>query len=168
MDPITALGLASNAVQFLSFGTELLKTARAIHRTTSTGVSEVLTLEKVYGDLKNLNSELLSGCANSSSYLNGPGSQPDQQNTSFRTLILSCQTDCEKLLDIVEKLKMQDGSKGRWQSFRTALKVFWAKDEIDELKSRLTRAQTSIIYHICVLARYVWFLVIVLMTCEDG
>ncbi|OQE39864.1 hypothetical protein PENCOP_c006G02529 [Penicillium coprophilum] len=154
MDPLTALGLASNVVQFVQFASDLVNTAREVRRSSSGCTDSILTLDTLYGELNDFNSELLSGRDNASSYLNGPGSKSDKNTTSLRTLSLLCQSDCEKLLHVVRDLKVQDGSRGRWQSFRTALKSLWKKEDIEELEGRLQRTQMTMTFHICALASH--------------
>lgn len=156
MDPVTALGLASNVVQFVQFASDLVKTAIEVRRSSSGCTADILTLDTLYGQLNDFNAELLSGRDNASSYLNGPGSKSDKNATSFRTLSLLCQSDCEKLLLVVRKLQVQDGSRGRWQSFRTALKSLWEKEDIRDLERRLQRTQMTMTFHICALARCVY------------
>ncbi|KAJ5360510.1 hypothetical protein N7517_009701 [Penicillium concentricum] len=154
MDPLTALGLASNVVQFVQFASNLVKIAVEVRRSSSGCTDDILTLDTLYGQLNDFNSELLSGRDNASSYLNGPGSKSNKNSTSLRTLSLLCQSDCEKLLLVVRKLKVQDGSRGRWQSFRTALKSLWEKEDIEDLERRLQRTQMTMTFHICALASH--------------
>ncbi|KAJ5633499.1 hypothetical protein N7528_001341 [Penicillium herquei] len=60
----------------------------------------------------------------------------------------------KKLLKIVRKLKVQDGSRGCWKSFRAALKLLWEREDIKELEIRLQRTQMTMALHICALASH--------------
>ncbi|KAI1746926.1 hypothetical protein F4782DRAFT_522894 [Xylaria castorea] len=137
MDPLTAVGLASNVVQFVQFTSNLIQTAVEIHRSSTGCTTDVLTLDALYRHLSDFNNELASGRNNASGYLNGRGSESTYGVPSFRTLSMLCQSDCEKLLSVVGTLKKQHGSTKRWHSFRTALKMFWEKDEIEHLEDRV-------------------------------
>jgi hypothetical protein len=157
MDPLTALGLASNIVQFVQFALGLVQTAVEVRGSSAGCTAHVLTLETLYGQLNDFNVELTSSHDNANSYLNRQGSESESVKyvTSFRTLSLLCKSDCARLLRVVDKLKMQDGSRGRWQSFRIALKILWEKDEIEQLEGRLNKTQVTMTLHICTISRYV-------------
>ncbi|KAJ5724852.1 hypothetical protein N7493_006580 [Penicillium malachiteum] len=110
MDPLTALGLASNIVQFVRFASDLIKTAVELRRSSSEYTDNFLELDTLYGQLNDFNAELISGQENARRYLDGPGSKSDKKHSSLRTLSRLCQSDCEKLLNVMRKLKVQDGS----------------------------------------------------------
>ena len=157
MDPLTALGLASNVVQFVQFTSDLIQTVVEIRRFSAGCTADILSLDSLYGQLNNFNVGLALSHENASGYLNGLGRElpkSAQNITSFRTLSLLCKSDCEKLLQVVDKLKAQDGSRRHWQSFRTALKIVWGKDKIEELERRLNRTQMTMTLHICTITRY--------------
>jgi hypothetical protein len=158
MDPLTALGLASNVVQFVQFTSGLIQTAVEIRRSSAGCTADILSLDSLYGQLNDFNDGLALSHENASGYLNGPGRElpkSAQNITSFRTLSLLCKSDCEKLLQAVDKLKVQGGSRGHWQSFRTALKMVLGNDKIEDLERRLNRTQMTMTLHICTIARYV-------------
>lgn len=62
MDPLTAFGLASNVISFVSFASALIQTSFELHRSDSDATGYVLSLDKVYGDLETLNSRLEFTC----------------------------------------------------------------------------------------------------------
>jgi hypothetical protein len=117
MDPLTVLGLASNVVQFVQFTSDLIQTAAEIRRSSAGCTVDILSLGSLYGQLNDFNVGLALSHENASSYLNGPGRElpkPAQNITSFRTLSLLCKSDCEKLLQVVDKLKVQEGPRRHW------------------------------------------------------
>jgi hypothetical protein len=155
MDPVSAFGLASCIVQFIQFTANLIYTTVEIRRSSVGCTEDVLTLDTLYGQLHDFNSQLATNHDKAGGYLNSRGSESSRNYASFRTVSLLCKSDCEKLLQVVDKLKVRDDSRGRWRSFRTALKMIWKKDDIENLEMRLHRTQTTMTLHICTIARFV-------------
>ncbi|KAL6399370.1 hypothetical protein AUP68_17916 [Ilyonectria robusta] len=153
IDPLEALGLASNVVQFVQFTSNLIHNAVAIHRYSAGCTTDILTLDTLYGQLNDINTRLKSSYDNASGYLNGQGWDYTRDVTSCRKLSLLCKSDCEKLLKLVGELKIQDGPQARWKSFRAALKMEWKKENIEGLEQRLHKTQTTMTLHICNITR---------------
>ena len=155
MDPIVALGLASNVVQFIQYASDLIKTTAEIRRSSSGCPANVRALDDIYGRLKDL------GTALSTEAVFGADLMPHQTRdlargvSAVKELSLACKRDCQKLLDVVGELRHSGGSAkpGCWQSFRMALQKHWKQPEIAELEARLTRTQVTMTLHICTLAR---------------
>ncbi|GAB1319138.1 NACHT-NTPase and P-loop NTPases N-terminal domain-containing protein [Madurella fahalii] len=155
MEPLTALGLAANVIQFVSFASSLIFKIREISTSADGATSEVTTLDTVYGRLHSLSSEL-ELASQRDAMLEAVSEKPDIVNRVFaiNDLSRSCKEDCDKLLNIVQMLKSDDGTKHRWQSFRLALKGVWKSDEIARLEQRLHYTQTSLTLQVCALTNY--------------
>lgn len=159
MDPVSALGLASNVAQFVQIAYSLIKTTADIQQSTTGAKEETLTLDLVYSKLSNLNKKLAS-CPDD-------GFQPEPKHTApndqdiieaacgIAELSRACQNDCEKLLTVVGKLKGRGRSPSRLQSFRLALKSIWKQNEIDALERQVGRTQATLTLHICVVSKSV-------------
>ncbi|GAP91527.1 putative NACHT nucleoside triphosphatase [Rosellinia necatrix] len=154
MDPLTAVGLASNIIQFVQFTWSLIQTAVEIHPSSTGCSADVLTLDSVYRQLSDFNHELASGHSNASLYLDGRGGKSVLGVPSLQKLSLQCQSDCDKLLSVVNTLKGKGRPGKRWQSFRAALKMAWEKKTIEELESRLNRTQMTMTLQICTIASH--------------
>ncbi|KAI0549228.1 hypothetical protein F4679DRAFT_584803 [Xylaria curta] len=152
MDPLTAVGLASNVVQFVEFTSDLIQTAVEIHKSSTGCSADVLTLDSLYRQLSNFNDGLSSSSKNAHGYLNGRGNESSKDVPSLHTLSLLCKSDCEKLLSVVDTLKKQNGTTKRWLSFRIALKMMWGRDKIESLEKRLNRTQMTMTLYICTIA----------------
>jgi hypothetical protein len=57
MDPLTALGLAGNVVQFVQFASSLIQTVVEIRQSSAGCTADVLTLDMVYGQLGDLSNQ---------------------------------------------------------------------------------------------------------------
>lgn len=62
MDPLTAFGLASNVVSFVSFASDLIKTSFEVYSSASGSGENVLSLDNVYSNLSSLSTKLQCTC----------------------------------------------------------------------------------------------------------
>ena len=156
MDPLTALGLSANVAQFLSFASELISKSKEIYTSTKGCTDNVLTLETVYTQLRDLSSTLESSSQKDSMLEALEGTSDFVKHVfAINDLSQSCKTDCDRLLEIFHKVQIGEGFKNRWQSFTLALKTVWKKNEIADLEQRLHRIQATLTLHICALTRCV-------------
>lgn len=64
-----------------------------------------------------------------------------------------CKSDSQELLKIIKRLRTKDGSKGRWDSFRVALRTALKKSTINELDNRFSKNQVALTLHIYTLTQ---------------
>lgn len=154
MDPLNALGLASNVFSFVSFAAGLIQGTRTISASASGSSTDITNLGMVCEQLQNL-CEGLDACTHYE--ILGAHLAAEDHATkvlvAVKALCIICKTDGDELLRIVTKLRTKDGSKGKWQSFRVALRMAWEKATIDDLEARLSRTQVTLTLHICTLAQ---------------
>lgn len=159
MDPLTALGLASNVFACISFASDLIKGTIEIGRSTDGTSTDITNLDAVYNQLSKLCDGLKSGIEHripDHPHDDAEREIEDQVSKiaiSLKVLSGVCKVDCDELLRIIAKLRTKDGAKGKWVGFRTALKIAWEKKSIEELEARLSRTQTTLTLHICSLAK---------------
>jgi hypothetical protein len=146
MDPFTAIGFASNIAQFVGYAANLVRTAVEIEQSAEGRAGQVTTLDTLYTQLSKFNGHLVTSLDS-----NRHVDASHEVWESLRSLAKLSKEDCDKLLRTVGQLKTT--SKGKWQSFRAALRTLWKKDEIEELEKRLQRTQTALMLHICTAAR---------------
>lgn len=152
LDPLTALGLAANVTQFVSFASKLISTSQEIYALRKGCSNQILTLERTYEEVKSLSQKL--GSEVNAAQL-PPGLVPSVDSVSgIQDLALLCRHDCIRLLEVVRRLKGKAGPSSRWQSFRIALNTIWSSKEILELEERLNCTQTTLTLQLCTLARY--------------
>jgi hypothetical protein len=130
MDPISALGLAGNIVQFLDFGCKLFSKAKDIHRNGS--IVEHTDMLAVTDDLRRYTRKLHKG-------LRPTGTLQlalSEDDTAFLDICDGCLKVAEELEQAVKALQLP-GRPSKWKSFRQALKSVWGKERLVEIKSRL-------------------------------
>lgn len=152
MDPLTALGLASNVFSFVSFASGLIKGTLEI-RASSNGCNiDVTRLDAICEQLHHL-CDGLQSCTEHKIPASHSGDHVTKVFLAVKSLCAVCKADGDELLRITKTLRTKDGSKGKWDSFVVALKKAWQKSSIDELEERLSRTQATMTLHISTLAQ---------------
>jgi phage terminase small subunit len=130
MDPLTALGLASNIVQFVDFTSKLISATHSLYESTSGAKSEHLELETLAKTLRSLADD---------------AAPPSQGMTNFSTedatlidLGNRCRDVSDELLAVLQSLRVKGSHRG-WKSFVQALRSEWKQKEISALEARLNR-----------------------------
>ena len=135
LDPVAALGLAGNIVQFVDFSCKILRDTKSLYE-SSTGVSaDNNLLEAISRDLMNLNNALTAPSA--------IGAIPE----STRNLASRCKDIAAELLSTLERLKVS-GSHRKWKSLVQALRSVWNKDQIESLVRRMESLRNEIQHHL--------------------
>ncbi|KAI1852341.1 hypothetical protein JX266_002519 [Neoarthrinium moseri] len=144
MEPLSALAFAGNILQFIEFAAGIISTSKEIYQSAEGVSKSYLEVENVYQKLADLSMRLQeSGTANNRPRL---VSRTEQELTS---LAKSCKADCDRLLEAVQRLKVEEGKGRRWKSFRAALKTAWnGEQEIEELSARLRNKQQVLNLHV--------------------
>jgi len=156
MDPLSALAVAGNVLQFLQFTATLFSNTWKIHQ-AALGFHE----NGVNGqDVEGIHTRLLSF----SSLLNGtPGNDETAVGGSVHSaalgaLLQECRGCCDRLLAITQKLQVKDDTKAKWwKSFEKAVYEIWKKEDIDHLKSRIRYCQTEMVLQLCAISRFVLY-----------
>jgi hypothetical protein len=146
LDPFSALGLASNIVQFIDFGCKLLSTGRELHNSTDGVLESNIELEVITKDLIDLDEKLMRS--------SGLLTLRSESERALQTLAASCKKDAERLLSILDNFKVS-GPSPKWKSLRKGIRILWKKEEIEELLARLDRARSQLNTHLLAILRQV-------------
>ena len=140
MDPVAALGLAGNIVQFVDFSCKVIHDSKSLY-SSSTGASAGNDiLESISSDIIDLNDALTAPSA--------PGAIPD----SMRDLASKCKDVAVELLVTLDKIKVK-GPHRKWKSFVQALRSIWGKEQIEELVKRMERLRSETQYRLQLMLR---------------
>jgi hypothetical protein len=130
MDPLTALGLAANIVQFVSVGHKLVSFAQEV-RASADGIPvELKQLKSVVAVIhRKIESQALPG----------PTGFPDDDGNSIGTVAHECLELADTLIErLTEFQAKRTGVARRWlESYLIAGKYLLKKEEISRLKNRL-------------------------------
>ncbi|KAE8447877.1 hypothetical protein EG329_010106 [Mollisiaceae sp. DMI_Dod_QoI] len=141
MDPLSAVSLAGNLIQFIQFGVQICCKANEIRKLGSVAVN--LDLEDLTKDLNGLTSRLTlpSRGATPCSTLN---------EKALNDAYDSCTRISAKLIEHLEKLKVPAHRRRKWKSFRQALKSVWTKADIDGMARILANHRAQMELHLIV------------------
>ncbi|ROW16952.1 hypothetical protein VPNG_01426 [Cytospora leucostoma] len=133
MDPLSAIGLASNVLAFISFSTGLLKTAKNIHDSSNGTLDENRSRETVVREMKHLSTRLL---------IPGATGCPDG-NTTLQALAQECQDIATQLISLLERIKPKE-PKSISQSIWAALRNQIYEKDREDLEVRLANCRSQL------------------------
>jgi hypothetical protein len=141
LDPLSALSLAGNVVQFIDFTSSILSESRRIYQSGAES-SDNIALESVADSLRDFSTRLkLKPPNEDASLLNGP-------DEKVFAVLGSCEEVASELLQAVQRVKPKDGLHRKWNSFRQALATVWQKEKLLGMQSRLSFIREQITLHI--------------------
>jgi hypothetical protein len=147
MDPLAALGLAANILQFFEFAGKLLQETKEIFHSAKGATVENVELQDVAGKLSSLSATLLT-----------PESDPQSRWFQYEKPIWVVATQCkaiaEELLTTIPSLKTNSSPNRKWRSFVEALRSVWNHDRIARLRERLNGMQSVLSTQLISLIRY--------------
>ncbi|KUJ15866.1 uncharacterized protein LY89DRAFT_97538 [Mollisia scopiformis] len=129
LDPMTALGIAGNIVQFVDFSIKLLGDAHELHKSAEGSLQESLDVEKVAGTIRILQMKLR---IQDDHHVSGD----DKAENLLEELCTSCDETAKELFEVLGSLKVQ-GKKSPWKSMRQAIKSIKGKATIAKICDRL-------------------------------
>jgi hypothetical protein len=135
MDPLTALGLASNIIQLISFTSDLVSKSREIYKSADGALVEHLELETIAKSLKDLSTDLPDELKRQKSLTN--------LEKQLRDLCEKCNEVSIELIEATNRLRATGHNK-KWNSFRQALNSVWNDDKINALSKRLENYRSQL------------------------
>lgn len=151
LDPLTAISLASAIVQFVDFGSQLIRGGSEIYKSSDGALAENSELEDITTKIDQLNRKVLSSVPTHS------GQPPTPDEEALTELAESCRTVAGELLVLLRDLKVVHplGVHRKWDSLRKAIasQSPWNKEKIKALETRLGRLQEQITRRIVIMMR---------------
>ena len=153
MDPLSAVSLAGNIIQFVEFGSNLVCGSVNIYKSADGTTSVNSELELITEDLTGLCSKLIRP--------RNPAEEPALPKAELDLLKLSrlCVKLGREFLEMLESLKV-NGRNRRWDSVRQALKTQWKAKDIEEYRQRLDNFRSEIACHLLSILRYYFIWVV--------
>jgi len=148
MEPIAALGVASNVIQIADFTARLISNTKEIYHSTDGTLQAHRSLQQAAEKLQDLSNELqrkIAGCRTSPSNF-GSYSQQRNLSTSDKQLLQLTEEarDLTKAIhDAIRKSAIKN-SKSKWLSIRQALRAVWTQKEFSDFEEKLNRIQKNI------------------------
>jgi hypothetical protein len=133
MDPITALGVAGNIIQFLDFGLKLTSKADEIYKSTNGTLSENNGMEVLAEGLAKVTTRLEASCWMATG------------NDELEDICRRCTLAADELLGALKNMKLE-GNKIKVKSAQVVLKAMW--------KKRLEGFRDEMQFHVLVDLKY--------------
>jgi NACHT domain len=138
MDPLNAIGLAGNIVQFIDFSCRLFSQTQEIFNSGAGASKDTLSLVALTEDLKDLCGKLsVTEPSNRSRGVISP------TPSNIRSIATRCSAAAQELLEALERIKTTKPS-SKWNSFKICLKTVWNSKMIDEMESRLNSHRSQL------------------------
>jgi hypothetical protein len=149
LDPLSALGLASNIISLVDFGVRVLAKSRELQQSATGRFVEHQEFH-VAADRLRLIQESLDRSHRTIS------SRHDlsRAELALQEITVECQKISVEFQDALSSFVRQNGQSS-WKSFRQAFKALWKKDGIDSMRARLTDQREQLVLHLLVVMRYV-------------
>lgn len=132
LDPLTALGLATNIVQFIDFSAKLVSKGNKVYKSASEGRIENQELDATSRKVIDLHNRMIQTFERDGDFLSGI-SPTDRE---IKKICESCTKVATDVIDALNKLRAQ-ARYSRWQSYRQAFKSLWGEHEVAMLKAKL-------------------------------
>ena len=143
LDPLTALGLAANVVQFLDYGSKILSKAFELYKEGSSAEHD--HLNEITQSLKNMTLSFLS---------NLPSGRPTDHQKGLADLATSCTRDAQELLDLIGELRVT-GKHRVLKSIEKATRSNLQRDKIKALEKRLQNYRSELALQLIGMLRFV-------------
>ena len=136
MDPLTAVGLAGNIINFVDFSAKALSRARQLFESASGATEENDELESLTKNLKDFADRTRRRSSEISP--RGHSRLSISSETVLDNLSQQCIQVADELLETLDSLKVKGDGRTRKSAIK-AVKTVWKKDHIDALQRRLDR-----------------------------
>lgn len=178
MDPLSALSVAGNVIQFIDFSCKLISSGQKLYSSANGTLVENLELEAIAESILQLYVKVKDSLGTASAVptlvrLNRRGKEAstgiwsskdekeeerlihtiNENNNSIRTVCEQCVNVAIELVEALERLKVH-GTNRKWKAFRQALRSIWDDKKIDGLVQRLQKLRAQLDSSILVALRY--------------
>lgn len=138
MDPISALSLASNVVQFLDFGIKLVSKTHEIYNSAEGAEVRNIELDAIAQNFVSLSQRVKNRSRKVCAYATS------DDEMALQAMTEQCNKIGEELIRALQKAKVQ-GAHKQWKSVRQALKSVLGRDKIQDLYDRLKQYREQIV-----------------------
>lgn len=159
LDPLTALGVASNVLALIDFSGKLVSGAISIYGSIEGATKDNLDIESVAIDLSEMSGKLsqdidvMTRMNHITAHLTRTTSSVHQD--ALYKLTLRCKQLAEDLLQTLQKLKIKSGKYKMFKSGVAAIKISMKADDIarykrtlDDIRSQMTARMVSLIRYL--------------------
>jgi len=132
LEPLAALGVASNVIQLVDFAVGLVADTSDIYKSAAGASGNSRTLEAIAQDASRLSDAIKLF---------------DECPATLQALAVEAKEVADELLKTVKRLQVS-GRRRIWSSFMLALKETWNSKKIEAFAGRLEKLQSQLTSHI--------------------
>jgi hypothetical protein len=138
IDPLTALGLAANVLQFVDFASKLIGGLVVIYKSASAASEDNIVLDIVVRDIQRLSGSIVA---------------LEDFSGTLKELTDESSRISQELLAVLDKLCIK-GQKTKWKCFAVAVGGMWKRDKVESMATQLGRMQSQVTVHLQASIRY--------------
>lgn len=144
MEPLVALSLAGTIVQFVDFGSKLLKDGRELYTSKTGTLKTYEELELITTDLEGVIKKFRELACSPEARSKPMTDPPQGELSSFESLCDEATSVAEELVTRLEGLKDKKSSLRACNSIRQAVRLAWSKQELANLTARFVRFKSAL------------------------
>jgi hypothetical protein len=137
MDPLTALSLSGNIVQFVDFGSRLLSRVGDLYTSSAGLLTAYHEQELVTNDLRFLVAKLRRTISTSDTDNNSDQDQEDVWS-SLKQICAEAANVADEIVGRLGEVHLQDGEHKKFRNLQQAVDSLWSPEEIAALLKRLS------------------------------
>lgn len=145
-EALVAVGLAANIFQFIDVGSRYVSTLWKIYVSARQGPTELLDVQTITRDLKNVLRDLRTSDESSVSL--------DSNESGLQRLVQSCEALAGELLDSLRKVQVPEKSRKR-DAVTVTFRVMRQEEDLKSMQVRMDRFRQELVLHLLNLIRYV-------------
>ncbi|KAH9909472.1 hypothetical protein F4778DRAFT_169 [Xylariomycetidae sp. FL2044] len=143
MEALVAVGLASNIVSFIDFGSKLIRTASELRDSAASADNEAHAVVITHFE------KLAEQMSNSAQGISNASTSPSPLEQSLIPLANGCCHLAKKLLQRLDDLSILSSQKdSRLRRTKTAIKCLWTQREVNETANQLHHFRSEICLHL--------------------
>jgi len=152
MEPLVALGVAGNVVQFTQFAYQIVAGTVDKYKSASGDQADAQAIENTYTTLSKYHRAIQT-------WLQPPrpaqdGAVVSRYAADLTDLTVACKHDCEELIALMHRFRLPAGSRAPvWRAFQKAMLEMWKSSSVLHLKGRIRDAQSAITALLCAISR---------------
>ena len=144
MEPLTALGLAGNVIQFIDYAQKLVSGSKELYQSTTGLTKENDILDVITNDVLDISSKIADD-----SRLG-----PSDAEMRLKRLAEECKNLAHRIVRILDDLKRNTGAKnGKWQSFVHLMRSMRKSAELRRLAENVQKIQAQLNLHLTYIIR---------------
>jgi hypothetical protein len=141
LDPLLAISLASNVVQFVDFTAKIISKTRELVQSSHGTTTEAYNAEIIIRDLMRLSERLKDGLRDA-----GAAPQTDDDK-ALEEVCNGCIGLSERMIKRLEKLKLGEGA-GKRRALIHALKGVWSQKELESEEAQLATYRSQLEFRV--------------------